>query len=544
MERKMTETEIVNGFEAALRDNQIFAYYQPQYNHSTGRMTGAEALMRWKHPQFGTQYPSDFIPILEQRGLIRRADLHVFETVCRFQRACLDGGVPVVPVSFNISRHDIVDGDYVGEMEAIRRRCGVPVKQLRAEITESSAIGGMEMVSSVIRQLHDAGYIVEMDDFGSGYSSLNVLKDLDVDVIKLDMNFLRGDVGGRGGAIVSAMVQMANWLKTPTIAEGVETVEQADYMKSIGCNYIQGYLYSQPVTDEKLMDTLKKTNLEPTVPALKLLQPMDAEKFWNPESLETLIFSNYVGAAAIFSYEEGKVEILRVNGKYVKELGMNLTEGEVIHSNPWDNHSPESKAVYEKTIQKAIESGDEESCETWRTFHSKCCGEDKVCLRSHIRVIGKAGKQYIIYAMIQNVTKEKENYAALYDSERRFRFASEQANVYAWEYEFGTKRMRPCFRCMRDLHLPPLVENYPDTAIEMGIFPPDYADMYRDWIKQLEAGAEHLEGVIPLTVGRVPFHVRYTTEFDENGRPLKAYGSATLVVDNAEGASGNGAVRE
>ena len=539
MEKKMNEAEIVNGFEEALRDNQIFACYQPQYNHSTGRMTGAEALMRWKHPQFGTQYPSDFIPILEQHGLIRRADLHVFETVCRFQRACLDEGVPVVPVSFNISRHDIVDGDYVGDLEAIRKRYGVPVKHLRAEITESSAIGGMELVSSVIQKLHDAGYIVEMDDFGSGYSSLNVLKDLDVDIIKLDMNFLRGDVGGRGGAIVSAMVQMANWLKTPTIAEGVETVEQADYMKSIGCNYIQGYLYSQPVTDEKLMDVLKKTNLEPTVPALKLLQPMDAEKFWNPESLETLIFSNYVGAAAIFSYEEGKVEILRTNGKYIKELGMNLTEDEVIRSNPWDNHSPESKATYEKTIQKAIASGDEESCETWRTFRSKCCGEDKVCLRSHIRVIGKAGKQYIIYAMIQNVTKEKRNYAELYDSERRFRFASEQANVYAWEYEFGTKRMRPCFRCMRDLHLPPLLENYPDSAIEMGIFPPDYADMYRDWMRQLAEGAEHLEGVIPLTVGRVPFHVRYTTEFDENGRPLKAYGSATLVVDNV----GNEAVQ-
>ena len=537
MERKMTEAEIVGGFEDALRGDQIFACYQPQYNHSTGRMTGAEALMRWKHPDFGTQYPADFIPVLEKRELIRRADLHVFETVCRFQRACMDGGVPVVPVSFNISRHDIIEGGYVDELEQIRKRYGVPVKYLRAEITESSAIGGMELVSSVIRQLHDAGYIVEMDDFGSGYSSLNALKDLDVDIIKLDMNFLSGDVGGRGGAIVSAMVQMAKWLKTPTIAEGVETVEQADYMKSIGCNYIQGYLYSRPVEGETLRETLKRTNLEPTVPAMKMLQPMDAEKFWNPESLETLIFSNYVGAAAIFSYEVGKVEILRINGKYIKELGMNLTEGEIIHSDPWDSHSPENRAIYEKTIQKAIDSGDEESCETWRKFTSKCCGEDKVCIRSHIRVIGKAGNQYIIYAMIQNVTKEKQNYAELYDSERRFRFASEQANVYAWEYEFGTKRMRPCFRCMRDLHLPPLLENYPDSAIEMGIFPPDYADMYRGWMKRLEAGEEHLEGIIPLTVGRIPFHVRYTTECDENGRPLKAYGSATLVVDNVQGAS-------
>lgn len=531
MQKTMTEQEILSGFDDAIRENQIFACYQPQYNHSTGRMTGAEALMRWNHPEFGRQYPADFIPVLEKHGLIHRADLHVFETVCRFQRACLDAQIPVVPVSFNISRHDIFERDHISEIEKIRKKYDIPVKYLRAEITESSAIGGIELVSSVIQQLHDAGYIVEMDDFGSGYSSLNVLKDLDVDIIKLDMNFLSGDVGGRGGAIVNAMVQMAKWLKTPTIAEGVETVEQADYMKSIGCNYIQGYLYSRPIDGEQMIETLKRTNLEPTVPALKLLQPMDAEKFWNPDSLETLIFSNYVGAASIFSYENGNIEIMRVNQKYVRELGMNTTENEIIHSNPWDNVGPENRALYEKTIQRAIQSNDEESCETWRTFCSKCCGEDKVCIRTHMRVIGKAGNQYIFYAMIQNVTAEKRNYALLFDSERRFRFASEQANVYAWEYTFSTKQMRPCFRCMRDLHLPPLLENYPDSAIEMGIFPPDYADMYRDWMRQLEAGREHIEGIIPLTVGRVPFHVRYTTEFDENGRPLKAYGSATLVVD-------------
>ena len=113
----------------------------------------------------------------------------------------------------------------------------------------------------------------------------------------------------------------------------------------------------------------------------------------------------------------------------------------------------------------------------------------------------------------------------------RFKQAFEHANVYAWEVDVATKEMRPCYRCMRDLNLPPLVKDYPETAIEAGIFPPDYADMYREMMKKLENGAGSLEAVIPLTVGRVPFHVRYTTEFDENGKPLKLYGSATLVVD-------------
>lgn len=133
--------------------------------------------------------------------------------------------------------------------------------------------------------------------------------------------------------------------------------------------------------------------------------------------------------------------------------------------------------------------------------------------------------------MIRNITTEKLNSIQMADTERRFKMASEQVNIYFWEYTVATREMRPCFRCMRDLGLPALLTNYPDSAIEMGVFPPEVADMYRDWHVQIANGAKELEAVIPLTVGRIPFHVRYTTEFDETGRPVKAYGSAALVVD-------------
>ena len=370
-----------------------------------------------------------------------------------------------------------------------------------------------------------------MDDFGSGYSSLNVLKDLDVDVIKLDMRFLSGSIGGRGGAIINAMVQMAKWLDTPVVAEGVETLDQADYMKSIGCSYVQGYLYSKPVTEDEFIEKLRKTDFEPIAPVIEM-ENMDAGKFWDPASMETLVFNNYVGGAAIFSFLDGKIEMLRVNNKYLKEIGMNMTEQEVLSCQPWDCMDEHNKQIYSDALNRAVNTGEEISCETWRTFCSKTCGEDKICVRSHIRMIGKAGEQYLFYVMVQNITNEKKNYETLYDSERRFRFASEHANVYAWEVDLDTRQMRPCFRCMRDLNVPPVVYNYPEPLIENGLFPPDYADMYRDWMKQLEQGVDHLEAIIPLTVGRVPFHVRYTTEFDENGKPLKAYGSASLVVDD------------
>ena len=535
MDKRMSEQELVNSFAKALKEDNLFVCFQPKINHTTGRMIGAEALMRWNDPENGLQYPSDFIPVLENNGLIYTADLHVLDRVCRFLRKCLDEDIPPVPISFNMSRYDIILNDYAERIEEIRKKYDIPVRLLHVEITESSAIGGMELISDVLSKLHSLGYIVEMDDFGSGYSSLNILKDLEVDVIKLDMRFLRGSkggIGGRGGTIISSIVQLTKWLNTPVIAEGVETIEQADYMKSIGCSYIQGYLYYKPITEEEFIKKLRIASHEPMAPAMDLISQMDVGKFWDPSSLETLIFNNYVGGAVIFTYQDGQLEILRVNEKYIKTIGMNMTEKEILTSDPWSCFSGSNRKIYEDALQRVIRTGKEQECETWRTVCSKICGEDKICVRSTIRLIGKAGEQYFFYAMVQNITSEKKRYEGLYESERRFRFASEQANIYAWEYEFATKQMRPCFRCVRDLGLPLILENYPESAIDMGIFPPEYADFYRDMMKKLENGTESVEAIIPLTVGRIPFHVRYTLEKDENGNPYKAYGSATLVVDN------------
>ena len=157
MDKRMTEHELVASFDRALAEGHIFALYQPQINHSTGRMIGAEALMRWKDPEYGMQYPSDFIPALEQNGLIFRADLYMFEQICIFQKKCQESPITAVPISFNISRYDIFENDYVSSIESIRQKYGVPVRLLRAEITESSAIGGMEVISRVLKELHEYG---------------------------------------------------------------------------------------------------------------------------------------------------------------------------------------------------------------------------------------------------------------------------------------------------------------------------------------------------------------------------------------------------
>lgn len=528
----LSEQEISGIIGTALEEKQLVLYYQPQFNHATGMVVGAEALVRWIHPERGMISPGVFIPICEKNGFITEIDLYVFERVCEFVRKCMKKRMPIVPISSNFSQHDIFQPNFVEKLEEIRKKYDVPTEYLRVEITESVVAGGSQRANEIVKKLQECGYVVEMDDFGSGYSSLNVLKDIEMDIIKLDMMFLSGESDGRrGGTILSSMVRMAKWLGMPVIAEGVETAEQADFLQSIGCDYIQGYLYSRPLPEKEYVELLCKSSIGVTVSRLDLIDKLNAYDFWDPKSQETLIFSNYVGGAAIFEYQEGKVEVLRVNKKYLNEFCMNLSEKDLIEGDPMRFFDEENAKIYYDMLERAIRSGDEEECETWRTITSPCCGEDRICIRCNARMIGQSEGNYLFYAMIRNITVEKQHYAEIMDNVRRFKVASEQVNIYYWEYDVATKEMRPCFRCMRDLGLPALVTNYPEPAIEMGIFPPEVADMYRDWHKQIEEGVEELEAVIPLTTGRVPFRVKYTTEFDERGKAVKAYGSAALVVE-------------
>lgn len=527
----MSESELIKRFDEAIANNYICPFYQMQINHSTKRLVGAEALMRWIDPVYGVQYPNDFIPVFEKNGLINKADIHIFECVCKFLKKCILKGLNLIPISVNLSRYDLLIDNLVEILENIRIKYNVPVKYLRVEITESAAVNGMDSIKKAINQFHNYGYIVEMDDFGSGYSSLNILKDLDFDIIKLDLRFFSECNNGREGIIISSVVNMSKWLNTPIIAEGVEKNNQADYLRSIGCNYIQGYLYSKPTEESEFEKLIINITHESSISnKIDSLYEFDTIKLWEPDSDGTYIFNNLMPASAIFSYNNHNIEILKVNKKYITELGMHLNEYDIMHLDHNKKFIDNYFEVFKNTLQKAIDSKQEEKCIAWYQYYSKCCKEDKICIESRIQMIGTNGNEYLFLETINNITRQIHEYEELNLSEKRFRYASEQINIYAWEYDVSTKEMRPCFRCMRDLGLPPLLKNYPEPVIENGIFPADYADMYRDWHKQIENGVKELEAVIPLTPNRVPFLVRYTTEFDENGRPLKAYGSAELII--------------
>lgn len=244
--------EIINYLPAAIKAGNIQVWYQPQVDYTKKRIIGAEALCRWDHTQLGWLYPFDFISTLEEAGLIFNLDSFVWETVCKdLQRWNASGDKRTVSV--NISRDDIrEDRDIPGYFQNLIQKYGLTPDQLHIEITETAYVENPEILISTTEKLRTLGFQVEMDDFGSGYSSLHMLKEVPVDRIKLDLHFLTasGDPE-KSRTIVSCMVQMVHLLGMEMIAEGVETVEQAAFLQDKGCSEMQGYYFYKPMPVEK-----------------------------------------------------------------------------------------------------------------------------------------------------------------------------------------------------------------------------------------------------------------------------------------------------
>ena len=260
------EYHVITKFFQALSQHEVVFYLQPQCRASSGKIVGAEALARWIKPDGTVIPPDEFIPILEKRGLISDLDMYIWEEVCRWQRGWIDSGHTPLPVSINVSVADILYTDLPKYFENLTDRYSLERKLIKIEITESSYISNTTLVRDTVHSLREKGFTVLMDDFGSGYSTLNMLKNLNIDIIKLDAQFLRMDESNEEKSIriLESVTNMTKTIGVPIIAEGVETEKQKDFLLDLGCRYIQGYYFYKPmpaadyerlITNPELIDT-------------------------------------------------------------------------------------------------------------------------------------------------------------------------------------------------------------------------------------------------------------------------------------------------
>ena len=243
----VNEHRICDRVPQAIRDHEFQMYLQPKVDMRGGHIIGAEALVRWQHPELGFLSPAQFIPLLERRGLIYDVDAYMWDQICDFQAERCRRGLRVFPVSVNVARGDLYQGDLVDRIDTLVSEHHLPEDSVRFEILERAYVRDEASIGPVLRDIRARGFKVEMDDFGTGASSLGMLADMEVDVLKLDRSFLRsGLLDRRSIEVIRAVVQLAHALDMDVIAEGVEHEHQRDTLLELGCNYAQGYLYHKP----------------------------------------------------------------------------------------------------------------------------------------------------------------------------------------------------------------------------------------------------------------------------------------------------------
>lgn len=256
----LQEKHLLHIRENAIKQKEFVVYYQPKYQLQTGQPRAAEALVRWQSPEEGLISPGDFIPLFERDGFIIQLDLYVFRAVCRDIRNWRERGIEPVPVSVNLSRRHLSQPNFLDEYKQIMEDYEIPAALIEFEFTETLVYNRTAVLRSAIDEIHQMGCACSIDDFGSGYSSLNMLKDVQVDTLKLDKAFFDNSDDGNwhGQEIVRSVIGMAERLGMSTVAEGVEQEPQVDFLRSAGCEMVQGYVFSRPLPHDTFEKLLKK----------------------------------------------------------------------------------------------------------------------------------------------------------------------------------------------------------------------------------------------------------------------------------------------
>lgn len=411
-QRLEEDPKILIEVQRALENREFLLYWQPQCNTRTGKIVGVEALVRWNHPERGLVGPNDFIPILERNGFIASLDLYVWEEACRLIKRWIDQGKAPIPACVNISRGDLYSIDVVKAISDLVDSYGLSKSVLHLEITESAYAEDEKMIKAV-SDFKELGFTVFIDDFGSGYSSLNILREIQADVVKIDMKFLdlEEDELNRGENLLESIVTMTRLMELSIVAEGAETQKQVDFLKDIGCTYVQGYYFYRPLTTESLERLLDNTDIVDhrgiTFQPVEIIEIHDI--FKNDIASRTII-DNIVGAMAVYALSDDCIELIRVNKQYylVTQCDPSDVAGECI--NVLDYVHPEDSERVRHLFRQAEKHAASGSTGTFRRYTGS---GDLIWVRIKVFYLRSEENRKLFYATLLDITHDKKQEDAL-----------------------------------------------------------------------------------------------------------------------------------
>lgn len=440
----LEEQEIIGEMKRAMEEGQFSVYLQPIYSVTTEQPISAEALVRWNHPVKGQIAPTFFIPIFEKNGFITKLDIFVWEEVCKYLQYRKECGKKMIPISVNVSRINLYNPSLCEEIATLIRRYDLDPSMLRLEITESAYTDNPYQLIEAIKTLRAHEFTIAMDDFGSGYSSLNMLKDIAIDILKIDMNFIDDlQNSARAANVMTSIVRMAKWLNIPVVAEGVETKEQLDFLRGIGCDRIQGFYFAKPMPLEAFDHLLDQVE-EEAITEENILDQYDFDTIWDSNKEVNLLFNGMIGGMGVYELYEDKMIVVRVNRAYYELLG---GTPQTLFQDTKDSFEKivdiDRPSVLEN-CRKAMSSKEVEQVQV-RRFHEN---GKMLWLDIKMRYLGKAGNRPLFYFALNDITQQKqaelrieERGKQYYQQGEMYRMLMEESQMIMFDYDILTKNM-------------------------------------------------------------------------------------------------------
>lgn len=423
-EKQEEELHLLSEIQRGIEEDEFIFYIQPQIEIESNKIVGGESLIRWHREKKEIVSPGLFIPLMEKNGLVADLDQIIWDKVCAWIRSCLDRGYHPVPISINLSRIDIFSLDVPKYLVSLIEKYDISEEFLKIEITESAYAEDEEYIVGTVNQLREKGFVVMMDDFGSGYSSLNMLKSVPIDILKMDMRFLEINEKEeeKGVGILESVVNMARQMRIPIVVEGVEMQTQENLLRKMGCSYTQGFYYYRPmpVSDfEKILENDNKLDHN----GFWYHQPrgVSIRKLLDVNLFDDTLVSNILGPSIFCEIVDNEIEIIRVNSMCCELIGISQHERVKFLDSVREDDKATLYAIFEEAYQKK-----EEGAVGYIHFMRK----DKVVIWLYVRVYflwEKEGHKSF-YASLMDMTSEKPNLLVLDSSLQHLSEFSKEQN--------------------------------------------------------------------------------------------------------------------
>lgn len=495
--------------QQALQNREFIFYAQPKCHMATGKIIGLESLIRWNHPEKGVLSPNTFVPVLEQYGLITDLDLYSWEMVCQRLSRWITSGHRAVPISVNVSRVDIYSLDVVDTFQKLIAKYRLDPGLVEVEITESAYAENAAKIKEVVDGFRKAGFTVLMDDFGSGYSSLNMLKDVNVDVLKIDMAFLEmnAETAGKGMGILEAITSMARLIDLKLIAEGVETKEQVDFLTEMGCHYAQGYYFYPPMPVEVFEPLIAdEANLDFRGINARQLDRLRIRELLDDNLFSETLLNNILGAIAFYDICGTSLKLLRANEQYYKITGSNPTDlvekSALLLDDIYKEDLPSVMDIFARGRQDLLHGAE-------GSFRKIRGDKTVIWMHLHAFFLREQDGHFLYYGSVSDITQQKSREQQFWVLNKKLEKVMKQAGINSWDWDVSRNTITLYHNTLSEYCTPefPLQNNttlvisdFPESFLRHPVFPPSFKNIFTEYTAKLLSGDSdnHLSLELPL----------------------------------------------